>query len=83
MSYSQNRLSVYVTNKNKFDDTFDFMSDVVTIDYKEGEFEFDKKKRYKNKDLFSAGNNFTTEYWKTSNMLLLTAEEEKILKSFE
>lgn len=83
MAYSQNRLSVYVTNKNKFDDTFDFMSDVVTIDYKEGEFEFDKKKRYKNKDLFSAGNNFTTEYWKTSNMLLLTGEEEKILKSFE
>lgn len=83
MSYSQNRLSVYVTNKKKFDDTFDFMSDVVTIDYKEGEFEFDKKKKYKNKDLFSAGNNFTAEYWKTSNMLLLTAEEEKILKSFE
>jgi hypothetical protein len=83
MAYSQNRASVYVTNKNKFDDTFDFMSDVVTIDYKEGEFEFDKKKQYKNKDLFSAGNNFTTEYWKTSNMLLLTTEEEKILKSFE
>jgi len=83
LSYSQNRLSVYVTNKNKFDDTFDFMSDVVTIDYKEGEFEFDKNKRYKKKDLFSAGNNFTTEYWKTSNMLLLTAGEENVLKSFE
>jgi hypothetical protein len=83
MSYSQNRLSVYVVNKNKFDDTFDFMSDVVTIDYKEGEFELDKKKKYKNKDLFSAGNNFTSEYWKTSNMLLLTADEEKILKSFD
>lgn len=83
MGYSQNRLSVYVVNKKKFDDTFDFMSDVVTIDYKEGEFEFDKKKKYKNRDLFSAGNNFKTEYWKTSNILLLTAEEEKILKSFE
>jgi len=83
MAYCQNRLKFYVGNKNKFDDTFDFMSDVVTIDYKEGDFEFDKSKRYKHKDLFSAGNNFTTEYWKTSNMLLLTNEEEKILKSFE
>jgi hypothetical protein len=83
MAYSQNRSSFYILNKNQFDDTWDFMSDVVTIDYKEGEFEFDKKKRYKNKDLFSAGNNYTSEYWKTSNMLLLTADEDKILKSFE
>jgi hypothetical protein len=82
MAYSQTRHSFYITNKNQFDDTFDFMSDVVTIDYKEGEFDFDKKKKYRHKDLFSAGNNFTTEYWKTSNMLLLTAAEEKILKSF-
>lgn len=83
MAYNQNRVSFHVVNKKKFDDDFDFMSDVVTIDYKEGEFEFDKSKRYKKKDLFSAGNNFTTEYWKTSNMLLLTAEEENVLKSFE
>jgi hypothetical protein len=59
------------------------MSDIVTIDYKEGEFELDRKKRYKNKDLFAAGNKYTTEFWKTSNMLLLTTEEENILKSFE
>lgn len=83
LAYCQNRLKFYVVNKNKFDDTFDFMSDVVTINYKEGEFEFDRNKRYKHKDLFAAGNNFTTEYWKTSNMLLLTKEEEQILKSFE
>ena len=83
MAYCQNRASFYILNKNQFDDTFEFMSDVITIDYKEGEFEFDKKKKYKNKDLFAAGNNYTSEYWKTSNMLLLTGEEEKILKSFE
>lgn len=82
MAYSQNRIKFYVSNKNQFDDTFDFMSDVVTIDYKEGEFEFDRKKRYKNKDLYSAGNNYTTEYWKTANMLLLTDAEEQVLKSF-
>lgn len=82
MAYSQNRIRFYVSNKTQFDDTFDFMSDVVTIDYKEGEFEFDRKKRYKNKDLYSAGNNYKTEYWKTANMLLLTDAEEKVLKSF-
>ncbi len=83
MVYSQNRIKFHVENKKQFDDTFDFMSDIVVIDYKEGEYEFDRKKRYKNKDLFSAGNNYKTEYWKTSNMLLLTDDEEKILKSFE
>lgn len=83
MAYSRNRVKFYVSNKNMFDDTFDFMSDVVAIDYKEGEFEFDRKKRYKNKDLYSAGNNYTTEYWKTANMLLLTDDEEKLLESFK
>lgn len=33
--------------------------------------------------MFSSGNNFTEEYWKTKNIILLSDEEEKIIKSLD
>jgi len=83
LSYNKVRLKVHVKMKKKLDDTFDFTSDNVVMDYKEGEFELDKSKKYKEKSLFAAGTHFTEEYWKTSNTLLLTNGEEKIIKSLE
>jgi hypothetical protein len=82
MTYSQNRFGFRFKFKNIMDDTFEFMSDLITIDYKEGEFEFDRKTRYKEQGLFMAGNNFKEQYWKTQNVMLLTSEEEKILQKF-
>lgn len=83
MTYSQSRINFYVKTKTSFDDTFEFVNDFVMMDYKEGEFDFDRKTRYKKKALFEAGTNFQNEYWKTSNIMLLTSKEEKIIKSFE
>ena len=83
MTYSQNRINFYVKTKKSFDDTFEFVNDFVMMDYKEGEFDFDRKLRFKKKGLFEAGNNIQNEYWKTSNIILLTSKEEKIIKSFE
>jgi hypothetical protein len=83
LTYNKTHANFHVKMKNRLDDTFEFLSDNVVMDYKEGEFELDKSKRYKEKSLFAAGTNFTTEYWKTSNALLLTDAEEKIIKSFE
>ena len=83
LTYNKVRLKVHVKMKNKLDDTFDFTSDNVVMDYKEGEFELDKSKKYKEKSLFAAGTHFTEEYWKTNNTLLLTDGEEKIIKSLE
>lgn len=83
MTYSQTRMNFYVKTKKSFDDTFEFVNDFVMMDYKEGEFDFDRKLRYKKKGLFEAGNNIQTEYWKTSNIMLLTSKEEKIIKSLE
>lgn len=81
MTYSQTRINFYVKTKTNFDDTFEFVNDFVMMDYKEGEFDFDRKTRYKKKGLFEAGNNFQSEYWKTSNIMLLTSKEEKVIKS--
>lgn len=83
MSYSQTKINFYVKTKKSFDDTYEFLSDFVMMDYKEGEFKLDKDKRYTKKSISQAGNNFQNEYWKTSNIMLLTSKEEKILKSVE
>jgi len=83
MTYSQSSMNFYVKTKKTFDDTYEFTSDFVMMDYKEGEFELDKKDRYNKKSIFQAGNNFQSEYWKTNNIMLLTSKEEKIIKSFE
>ena len=83
MTYSQTNVNFYVKTKKTFDDTYEFTSDFVMMDYKEGEFELNKKDRYKNKSIFEAGNNFQSEYWKTNNIMLLTSKEEKIIKSLE
>ncbi|HSD15060.1 MAG TPA: carboxypeptidase-like regulatory domain-containing protein [Flavobacterium sp.] len=77
--YNQNKLNAYINFKGDFEDTFEFMSDMVVSDYKEGEFDFDRSKRHKERSLFSAGNHFTEEFWKTNNSILLNEAEEKIL----
>jgi predicted CopG family antitoxin len=79
--YNQNKLNAYINFKGDFEDTFEFMSDMVVSDYKEGEFDFDRSKRHKERSLFSAGNHFTEEFWKTKNSILLNEAEEKILST--
>ena len=82
MTYNQNRVKIKIKMK-KIEDTFEVYSDIMTIDYKEGVFELDKKQRYKEKSLFPLGKNYTSEYWKTDNIILLTNEEDKILKTLK
>lgn len=82
MTYNQNRVTIRIKTK-KINDTFELYSDIMTMDYKEGVFELDKKQRYKEKNLFPLGKNYTSEYWKTDNIILLTNEEEKVLKTLK
>jgi hypothetical protein len=79
--YNQNKLNVYFKMNDRIDNTYEFLSDLVTTDYKEGEFDFDRSKRHKERSLFSSGNNFKEEYWKTKNIILLNDEEEKIINT--
>jgi hypothetical protein len=81
--YNQNKINIHIKMKNRYDDTFELMSDLVTTDYKEGEFDFDRSKRYKERSLFAAGNNFTEKYWLTNNIYLLSDTEEKVLKELK
>jgi hypothetical protein len=83
MVYSKIMLDAYVKMGKKFNDSFKCMSDVYVMDYKEGEFELDKAKQYDKSSLYLAGNNFTTEFWKTNNIMLLSESEEKIIQSLD
>ncbi|WP_442787428.1 hypothetical protein [Flavobacterium suncheonense] len=78
--YNQNKLNVYLNMKDKFDDTFEFMSDLMVSNYQEGEFDFGRSKRYKERSQFSAGTHFTEAYWKTQNVFYLPKKNKKYWK---
>lgn len=81
--YNQNKINIYIKMKDKIDATYEFLSDLITTEYKEGLFDFDRSKRHKERSLFAAGNNFNEEYWKTNNIILLSDDEEKILSALK
>lgn len=81
--YSRLMLDAYLKMGKRIDDSFRCLSDVYVIDYQEGEFQLDKAQRYDKKNLYSAGNNFTNEFWKTNNIMLLSDTEEQIIKALE
>ncbi len=83
MIYSQVKTNVYLKFGKKIDNTFESMCDITTLDYKEGKFDLDKSKRYNNYSLFTNGNNYTEEFWKKYNIILLNDSEEKIIKSLK
>ncbi|MFP9113674.1 carboxypeptidase-like regulatory domain-containing protein [Flavobacterium sp. RHBU_3] len=83
MTYNRHLFDVKITFRDDIDNTFLFMSDNLVMDYKEGEFDFDRSKRFKEKSLFKAGTNYTEEFWKTANAIPLTTEEESVIKNLE
>ncbi len=83
MIYSQVKSNVYIKYGKKIDNTFESLCDITTLDYKEGKFDLDKSKRYNNPSLFTNGNNYTEEFWKKYNVILLNDSEEKIIKSLK
>lgn len=83
MIYCQNKVNAYVKFGNKINNTFESLCDVTTLDYKEGEFNLDKSKKYKENSLFKNGNKFTEEFWKKNNVILLNDAEEKIINSLK
>lgn len=74
---------MYVKFGKKINNTFESLADITTLNYKEGEFDLDKSKRYKESSLFTNGNKFSEEFWKKYDIRLLNDEEQKIVNSFK
>lgn len=83
VSYNKGRVGIYIKFRDKIDDNMEFLNDMVVNNHKETEETPDRATRFRGKNLYNAGNHYTTEFWKNSNALLLTAAEEAILKSME
>lgn len=83
MAYNRTTGKVHFRTKEKYNDTLESASDVVVLDYRPGDFEPDRKRRFKGRSLFEAGTRYQEDYWKTRDILLLSADEEAIVRSFE
>ena len=81
MVYSQNKINGYVKFGEIINNTIESLSDVTTLDYKEGVFNLDKTNKYKENTLFANGNKYTEEFWKKYNVVLLSNAEENIIKT--
>lgn len=81
--YYQSNANVYLKFGNKINNTFESTCDLTVLNYKEGEFKLDKEKRFKGTSLFMNGNQYTEEFWKKYDVILLSDKEEKLLKTLQ
>jgi hypothetical protein len=75
--YSQKNIKFTISETNNKNGTFEFLSDLVTLKYSEGDFSRDKSERYGKNNLFSAGNNYSNEFWNGPNTRIMTLDEER------
>lgn len=54
-------------------------NDLIVTGYETDTKSIDRSKRYRQSSLYGAGMNYSEEYWKTQNTLLLTKKEQEIL----
>ena len=81
LSYSMVGGNVYLKNKKKYDDNIIFKSDLIVTNFSKDLSSFNKKEKYTDKGLYQRGTKFTDKFWLNNNSILLTAEEEEIIKS--
>jgi hypothetical protein len=79
--YISRDFTMHFWNKKKIDETIRFLSDLIVTDIQVGKIEDKKIKRYKHKSLYKRGNQYDTEFWLSNNSLMLTDEEERIIKN--
>ena len=79
--YISRDFTMHFWNKKKIDETITFLSDLIVTDIQVGKLEEKKRKSYKHKSLYKRGNQYDTEFWLSNNSLMLTDEEERIIKN--
>ncbi|WP_461632629.1 carboxypeptidase-like regulatory domain-containing protein [Labilibaculum euxinus] len=79
--YISRDFSMHFWNNKKVDERMRFLSDLIVTDIQVGQIVEEKIKSYKHKSLYKRGNQFDTKFWLSNNSLLLTNEEERIIKT--
>lgn len=83
LSYASRNGALHFWNKKKYDDNLEFKSDLVATGYSTTVPEMRKDEKYREKTLYERGTSFTDKFWLKGNAVLLTKEEEAIVKSLE
>lgn len=83
LSYASRNGTLHFWNKKKYDDHLEFKSDLVATGYSTTVPEMRKDEKYREKTLYERGTSFTDKFWLKGNAVLLTKEEEAIVKSLE
>lgn len=83
LSYTTYSTSIKIWNKKRFNETLDSKIDLLVTDFSKDDLSYDKKSVYKEKGLYARGNKYTSKFWQENNAIVLTAEEENIIKSLE
>ncbi|RYJ44407.1 carboxypeptidase-like regulatory domain-containing protein [Flavobacterium beibuense] len=83
LSYSCVYGDIYIKNKKRFDDHVIFKSDLIVTNFTNDLTSFNKKEKYRERGLYEAGTNYIDEFWKKNNSILLTSQEEEIIKSLQ
>lgn len=83
LSYSSRDGSIHIWNKKRFNDVVKFKSDLVVTGFSGNVPDLGRKEKYKEKSLYENGNNYTEKFWLKNNSIVLTQQEEQIIKSLE
>ena len=81
--YNQITINFYVKFGKMINNTFESTYDMTTLDYKEGEFELFKSRKYREGSLFDNGNKYTEKFWELYNVMPLSDAEEQIINSLK
>lgn len=82
LSHGNHYAKVRVFNKKRFNETLESRSDLIVVDF-EKDKPFDKKLRFKKRNLYEKPTEYQTKFWTANNAIVLTSEEEKIISDLE
>lgn len=84
LSYSNRYSKLRITmQKKKIDKTIESKSDIIVTNLRVDDLSYDKKRVYKEKDLYKNGNNYSDKFWLKNNSMVLTADEQQIINKLE
>ena len=81
LSYNKRYWKIKIFNK-KNSELLESYSDLLVVDF-EKEQPYDKKARFKGRNLHDAPTKYKRAYWKENNAIVLTADQEKIISDLE
>ncbi|WP_333601205.1 carboxypeptidase-like regulatory domain-containing protein [Flavobacterium sp.] len=83
MSNYISTVKIKLRNKRRYNHVLEFKNDLLITNFTNDISTFDKKNQYKERSLYKYGNKHTYQFWKNNNAIVLTNDEEAIIKRLE